>query len=48
MERSAVVVLALTAGMNLAAGATIALTDPGRAADLQTMDAWCRAWLATA
>lgn len=43
--RAAFVLLALAACVNLAAGATLALRDPSRAADLLTLYEWCRAWL---
>ena len=39
------VLLAVAACVNLAAGMTISLADPGRASDLRTMYDWCRAWL---
>ena len=43
--RVALVLLAVAACVNVAAGVTISLTDPDRAADLWPMYEWCRAWL---
>jgi len=43
--RWGVILLAAAACVNLLAGVTIALRDPGRASDLQAMYGWCRAWL---
>lgn len=39
------VLLAVAACVNLGAGVTLALRDPGRASDLWVMYDWCRAWL---
>lgn len=39
------VLFAVAACVNVAAGVTIALGDPGRASDLRTVYDWCRAWL---
>ena len=39
------VLLAVAACVNVAAGVTIVLGDPARAADLHTVYDWCRAWL---
>src|SRR4051812_45059148 len=44
--RFACTLLAAAACVNIAAGVTLALRDPHRAADLWTMVDWCRAWLA--
>jgi hypothetical protein len=43
--RIALVVLAVAAGVNLAAGAVVSSRDPARAVDLWSMYEWCRAWL---
>jgi len=43
--RAATLALAVAAGVNLVAGAVLALRDPARAADLWSMVDWCRAWL---
>lgn len=43
--RFGLVLLAVAACVNLAAGAAIALRDPGRASDLRVMYDWCRSWL---
>ena len=45
VARWGVILLAAAACVNLLAGVTIALRDPGRASDLQAMYGWCRAWL---
>jgi hypothetical protein len=39
------VLLVVAACVNLGAGVTLALRDPGRASDLWAMYDWCRAWL---
>jgi Glycosyltransferase family 87 len=44
--RLALVLLAVAACVNVAAGVVLALRDPRRASDLWTMYDWCRAWLA--
>src|SRR3954464_3047125 len=43
--RFACTLLAIAACINIAAGVTLAVRDPHRAADLWTMVDWCRAWL---
>ena len=43
--RLGLVLLAVAACINVAAGVTLALRDPNRASDLWTMYGWCRAWL---
>ena len=43
--RVGLVLLAVAACVNVAAGVTLALRDPRRASDLWVMYDWCRAWL---